>query len=130
MGRIYSGHKVSLNIHADVVRRGTNMRTFECAAYGIPQLIEDRPGLEAFFSSGDEIATFVEVEELQERLVRLLSDPVSASAMALRARRRVFKEHSYHHRCVALLEGVLPAKLLQGRLAALTRSGGVLELPC
>jgi len=130
MGRIYAGHRASLNLHAQVVRCGTNMRTFECAAYGIPQLIENRPGLERYFTPGEEIETFGDIEELQERLARLLAEPGRAEAMALRARRRAFAEHSYHHRCVALLEGILPSRLLRERLADLARPGGPLEVPC
>jgi spore maturation protein CgeB len=127
MGRIYARHRVSLNLHAQVVRRGTNMRTFECAAYGIPQLVENCPGLEAFFTPGEEIATFDGEENMLEALAWLLADPGRAAAMALRARRRALAEHSYHHRCITLLEGVLPPRLLQERLATLTRPGGPLE---
>jgi spore maturation protein CgeB len=129
MGAIYAAHRVALNLHATVVRRGTNMRTFECAGYAIPQLVESRPGLEAYFSPGEEIATFEDERDLSARLHELLAAPERAAAMATCARRRALAEHTYHHRCVALLQDVLPRRLLSERLAALGRDG-VLEGRC
>jgi len=118
MGRIYGRHQLSLNIHAEVVREGTNMRTFECAAYGIAQLVERRPGLERFFDLERELAVFSEESELVEKLAELLAAPERARALAHRARQRVQAEHSYHHRAVQLLDGVLPGAILRGRLQA------------
>ncbi|WP_157471874.1 CgeB family protein [Desulfuromonas sp. DDH964] len=118
MGRIYGRHQLSLNIHAEVVREGTNMRTFECAAYGIAQLVEKRPGLERFFDLERELAVFSEETELVEKLAELLAAPERAKALAHRARQRVLAEHSYYHRAVQLLDGVLPAAVLRGRLQA------------
>ncbi|HEU4949220.1 MAG TPA: glycosyltransferase [Candidatus Deferrimicrobiaceae bacterium] len=118
MGRVYAGHRLSLNVHAEVLRQGTNMRTFECAAYGIPQLVEYRPGIERFFTPGEEIATFSDEAEMLDRLSRLLSEPSQAAVLAANARRRALREHSYHRRAISLLEGVLPPDLLRNRLTA------------
>jgi spore maturation protein CgeB len=125
MGRVYAGHRVSLNIHAEVLRQGTNMRTFECAAYGIPQLVEYRPGIERFFTPGEEIATFSDEAEMLERLSGLLAEPSRAAGLAARARRRALREHSYHRRAVSLLEGIVPPDLLRDRLAAVERRMGL-----
>lgn len=125
MGRVYAGHRVSLNIHAEVLRQGTNMRTFECAAYGIPQLVEYRPGIERFFAPGEEIATFTDEAEMLERLSGLLAEPSWAAGLAARARRRALREHSYHRRAVSLLEGIAPPDLLRDRLAAVERRMGL-----
>jgi len=125
MGRVYAGHRVSLNIHAEVLRQGTNMRTFECAAYGIPQLVEYRPGIERFFTPGEEIATFSDEAEMLERLSGLLAEPSLAAGLAARARRRALREHSYHRRAVSLLEGIVPPDLLRDRLAAVERRMGL-----
>lgn len=125
MGRVYAAHRVSLNIHAEVLRQGTNMRTFECAAYGIPQLVEYRPGIERFFTPGEEIATFSDEAEMLERLSGLLAEPSRAAGMAARARRRALREHSYHRRAVSLLEGIMPPDLLRDRLAAAERRMGL-----
>ena len=98
MAAVYARHRISLNVHAQVVAEGTNMRTFECAGYGITQLVENRPGLAQLFEPDREIATYDEPEELAHALARLLADPKSAAVMAGRARHRALQEHTYCHR--------------------------------
>lgn len=107
MGSIYARHKISINIHARVVRQGTNMRTFECAAYGIPQLVEYREGLERYFEPGREIEVYRTLEELHEKSRRLLGESERSEKMAARAHRRALAEHTYVHRIRTLLEGVV-----------------------
>ena len=106
MGRVYARHRLSLNVHAAVLREGTNMRTFECAAYGIAQLVEHRPGLDALFDPEREIATYREAAEIPARVAALLADPDHLLAMARRARDRVLAGHTYRHRVAALLDGL------------------------
>ncbi len=113
MGDIYARHAVSLNVHAEVVREGTNMRTFECAAYGIAQLVEYRPGLEELFTLDDELAIYHEAAELPDAMAALLSDAPRQIQMAERARERVSAAHCYEHRVAALLTGVLQAPALK-----------------
>ena len=103
MAKVYSQHRVSLNVHAQVVAAGTNMRTFECAGYGIPQLVENRPGLTQLFEAGREIAIYDEPAELAQALSRLLADPKGAASMAERARHRALQEHTYAHRIEQML---------------------------
>ena len=98
MAKVYSQHRISLNVHAQVVVAGTNMRTFECAGYGIPQLVENRPGLTQLFEADREIAIYDEPAELAQALSRLLADPKGATTMAEHARHRVLQEHTYAHR--------------------------------
>jgi len=106
MGRVYARHRLSLNVHAAVLREGTNMRTFECAAYGIAQLVEHRPGLDALFEPGSEIATYREPGEIAHRVAALLADPGRCRAMAQRARERALARHTYRHRVAAMLDGL------------------------
>lgn len=103
MGRIYARHRISLNIHAKVVRQGTNMRTFECAGYGIPQVVEHREQIEAYFEPGKEILCFRDEEEMMEQIRALLRDPMRASRMAEAARSRALAEHTYRHRVETIL---------------------------
>ena len=98
MGEIYARHRASINIHAEVVREGTNMRTFECAGYEIPQVIESRPGIGDLFEPGYEIATYNAPEDLPEVAQWLLGDRARARRMAKRARARALGEHTYQHR--------------------------------
>lgn len=108
MGAVYARHKMSLNIHAQVVREGTNMRTFECAGYGIPQLVEYRKGIENYFTPEKEILCFRDENEMTAQIRFLLADPVRAQNMAGAARRRALAEHTYHHRIAAALGHLIP----------------------
>lgn len=103
MAAIYARHRASLNLHAAVVREGTNMRSFEAAGYGIPQLVEHRPGLDRLLEPGKELLSFANLEELQEGYARLKGDPAFAQAMAQRAQQRVLAEHTYQHRVRQIL---------------------------
>ena len=104
MGRIYSRYAMAINIHAQVVRGGTNMRTFECAGYAIPQAVEIRPGLEDYFEPEREIAVFRSSSEAVEKIERLIKDQKMLQAMAHRAREHALAAHTYHHRIKTLLK--------------------------
>lgn len=109
MGRAYARHAASLNVHATIVREGTNMRSFECAGYGIPQVVEYRPGLERYFEPDVEIAVYHEPTEVVDAVRALLADPRRARNMAERARARVRAEHTYRQRVIRALGDLLPA---------------------
>ena len=103
MGDIYARHLASLNIHADVVREGTNMRTFECAAYAIAQLVEYRRGIEAYFSLTDELYVYHDESELLDLMKHIEAFPDEARNRAARAHERVLSEHTYQRRIEQLL---------------------------
>ncbi len=104
LAKIYARHRISLNIHARVVRAGTNMRTFECAACDIAQLVEYRPGIEALFVPDEEICLFRSTEEFASILPRVLADSGLRKTLRHNARARVLAEHTYAHRLGTLLE--------------------------
>lgn len=103
MQATYARHDLSLNIHAGVVREGTNMRTFEAAGYGITQLVEYRPGIENLFDPASELPCFRTPEEAIDLARRLLAMPHIAQTMAVAARKRALAEHTYHHRVKTML---------------------------
>ena len=113
MGRVYARFAASLSIHAQVVRGGTNMRSFECAAYGVSQITELRPGLDALFEPDEEIATFNTRQEAPEVIAQVLRDRHTAGRFAERARKRAFYQHRYEHRVATLLHDLVPQRLLR-----------------
>jgi spore maturation protein CgeB len=113
MRAIYARYDASLNIHAQVVRGGTNMRTFECAAYGIAQIVEARPCLEDLFALDQEIITYTDANDIVEVVGSVLSDPVRAAAIAKRAQARVLDRHTYAHRIASMLRDLVPANRIQ-----------------
>jgi hypothetical protein len=107
MGRIYARYQVALNIHAAVVREGTNMRTFECAGYEVPQLVEYRTGLERFFEPEREILVFSSAQECLAQYERLQQDRKYAARLAENAKKRVRAEHTYTQRVATMLHGLI-----------------------
>lgn len=103
MGGVYAQYLAALNIHAEVVRCGTNMRTFECAAYGVPQLVEYRPGLDALFDIDREIYVFRDDQELLAMMIEVEMDVGEARARAAQAYERTLAEHTYAHRIREIL---------------------------
>ncbi len=106
MGAVYARHLASLNIHADVVKEGTNMRTFECAAYGVPQIVEYRPGIEAYFDLAEELYIYHHEAELIDLMKDVEEHPGEARKRAGRARARALAEHTYQRRIDALLQAL------------------------
>ncbi len=104
LGQVYGRFSASLNIHAGVVREGTNMRTFECAAFGIPQLVEQRPGLECYFAPDEEIMVFAGPDEAAAKMERLIGDRVLGARLARWAQTRALAEHTYDRRLLPLLQ--------------------------
>lgn len=102
MAAVYRHHQVSLNVHAQVVRGGTNMRTFECAGYGIPQVVEYLPGLDEFFEPEREILVYHSLDEMVTQLERLIADRRLADTLAVQAHKRALAEHTYEHRIRAV----------------------------
>ena len=66
--KVYSNYFVSLNIHSNVIKNGTNLKTFEASGFKVPQLVEYRPGLNNFFEPDTEIMVFSSIEEYKEKL--------------------------------------------------------------
>ena len=117
MAGIYARHRVSLNIHAQVIRTGTNMRTFECAGYRIAQVVDARAGVEAAFTPEREILTYIDPDDMVRQIRRLLQDPDRARSMARRARRRALDRHTYYHRVLTMLDGVIDPERLRAAAA-------------
>lgn len=88
---------------ADAVPRRITPRAFMAAACGTPVLVEGCPSVEAFFQPGEEVVTFQTAAEAVRAAKKLLADPVALAAMGQRARQRVLRQHTWHHRMRQLL---------------------------
>ena len=97
MYKLYNRHKLSINIHASVVRSGTNMRTFECAACGIPQLVEYRPGIDKYFDIEKEIIVFYSLEDLFEK-IHIINDDKKLFNLRTNSIQRAYLDHTYYNR--------------------------------
>ena len=104
MSKIYSNFSSSLNVHAQVVRHGTNMRTFECAAIGIPQLVEYRPHLEDYFLPGEDISVYNNEKDLCENYEEFIFDKKLQLSMIQSSRKKVLESHTYKNRIQSIIE--------------------------
>jgi spore maturation protein CgeB len=111
--RIFNASAINLNLHSSTYVDGVdprgdfvNPRTFELAACGAFQLVDERRLLPELFVPGVEVATFASVPELRDRIAHYLAHPEERAAIAAAGRRRVLAEHTYAARMGELLEVV------------------------
>lgn len=106
-----SGSAVGLNIHqqfgdgGDAARYGTgaNMRVFELACIGTPQLCDAKGDIPRHFTPDREIVLYRTVAELRAHARNLLADAPRRQALAEAARARALREHTWAHRLEELL---------------------------
>ncbi len=108
--RIFNATRININLHSSIQARElithgdfVNPRTFELAACGAFQLVDDRQLLEESFAE-DELARFGSMEELKEQISFYLKHDNERQAMAQKARARVLKEHTYERRMQQLMD--------------------------
>src|SRR5437870_2921773 len=109
--RALAGAKVGVNVHqqfgerGDLARYGTgaNMRVFELAAVGTPQLSDAKADIARHFTPDREIVLYRSVVELVDRARALLADDALRRRLAAAARERAVQEHTWRHRLEELL---------------------------
>jgi spore maturation protein CgeB len=113
--RALAGATLGVNIHqqfgdgGDPARYGTgaNMRVFELAAVGAPQLSDAKADIARHLTPDREIVLYRTVAELRDRARALLADEGLRRALAAAARQRALREHTWTHRIAELLSVVL-----------------------
>lgn len=107
--KIYNASKINLNLHSSVrsdrlVSGGdfVNPRTFELAAMGAFQLVDERSLMSELFAP-DELATFNTAEEMYSLVEHFLAHPEEREMYAERARTRVLHNHTYGQRMERLV---------------------------
>jgi len=108
--KIFNATKVNINLHSSVATDAlvpsgdfVNPRTFELAACGAFQLVDERALLPELFAA-DELATFTSMEQLLEKIDHYLAHPDERTAIVRRGRERVLREHTYAQRMQSLVE--------------------------
>lgn len=106
-----SGGTVGLNVHqqfgqsGDLSRYGTgaNMRVFELAAIGTPQISDAKADIARHLVPGREIVLYTSIAELRDQARALLADDARRRSLAVAARERALREHTWAHRLDELL---------------------------
>ncbi len=104
MLRTLSSVKISINIHGDFMRYGGNMRLFETAAIGTFQIVDDRPGISKWFTIGEHLVTFSDLDDLQSKVRYYLEHDDERQYIAQAARDHVLKHHRYDQRLESVEE--------------------------
>lgn len=108
--KIFNSSAINLNLHSSSERDGVepygdfvNPRTFELAACEAFQLVDNRELLPELFELGEELITFSNLKELEEKIDYYLANPEERRKLASAARARVLREHTYEHRLEQML---------------------------
>lgn len=109
--KIFNSTDINLNLHSSNERDGVdptgdfiNPRTFELAACGVFQLVDERALLAEVFEPGKEVATFSSVTELKEKIAYYREHPEERDQIARAGRARVLRDHTYDKRLAQMLE--------------------------
>ncbi len=118
--KIFNATEVNLNLHSSTERDGVepngdfvNPRTFELAAAGAFQLVDERTLLPELFIPGKEVITFKDTRELKEKMHYYLAHPEERLKVCTAARERAIREHTYVHRLREMLSIIYNSKYEQ-----------------
>lgn len=106
--KVFNATAINLNLHShtgeglDPAADFVNPRTFELAAAGAFQLVDQRRLLPELFTE-DEMVSFERTEEVPSLVRTWLRDPVGRRTIADAARQRVLRQHTYEQRMKDLL---------------------------
>lgn len=124
--KIYNGARINLNLHSSTYHEGVhpegdfvNPRTFEIAAAAGFQLVDERSELKELFRVGDEMITFVNIEDLKEKIAYYLARGEERNSIAQNSRIRVLAEHTLESRMTEMLIRVFAGRFefLKQRIA-------------
>ena len=108
--KIYNAGKINLNLHSSTSHEGVNPvgdfvnpRTFEIAACGGFQLVDERSELADLMAPGIEVATFNSIDDLGKKVNYYLKYEDEARSIAARGKKKVLKEHTIQHRMHEML---------------------------
>lgn len=108
--KIFNATKINVNLHSSSYHSGVNPfgdfinpRTFEIAACGAFQLVDERAYLTEHFTPDTEIVTFSSLQELRDKAIDYLQNDDKRREISAAARRRVLSENTYQHRMLELM---------------------------
>jgi spore maturation protein CgeB len=115
--KIFNATGININLHSSSERDGVdptgdfvNPRTFELAAAGGFQLVDERSLLAECFEAEREVVTFRNPRELKEKIAYYTDRPAERQAIADRARARALRDHTYDQRIRQMLSIIYSSK--------------------
>lgn len=108
--KIYNASLINLNLHSSGFHEAVNPkgdfvnpRTFEIAACGGFQLVDERSELIDLFEIGKELIVFKNGKELKEKIDHYLASPSDGVPIAKASKIRVLEEHTFSRRMKEML---------------------------
>lgn len=103
-GEAYRRVLLRSQLGLDIQDEGTQLarRMFEYAGCGIPVITRDRDEVRSCFEPGKEIFVYTDLEDLVEKVPRLLEDQELLARVGAAARQRVILQHDIVHRTTEL----------------------------
>ncbi|MCA0454186.1 MAG: glycosyltransferase [Chloroflexi bacterium] len=98
MLEVLSAAKMTINTHGDFMRYGGNMRLFEAAAVGVFQIADNLPGVQRWFTEGETIITYNDLDDLRAKVHYYLDHDTEREHIVQRAREHVYTHHTYTQR--------------------------------
>ena len=113
--RALAGADIGLNVHQQVpplgdparYGHGANLRVFELAALGTPQLCDAKADISPLFAPDREIVLYRDIAELRAQVERMRRDPAWRASLGAAARQRVLADHTWENRLRTLLSVAL-----------------------
>jgi hypothetical protein len=104
MLRITQAAKIVINAHGDFMRYGGNMRLFEVGGVGAFQIADDRPGVSQWFTVGEHLVTYRDLDHLRELVRYYLDHDDERQRIAAAGQAHVYAHHTYDQRMARLLQ--------------------------
>lgn len=98
----YRQTAINFNTTSMQMKGALNQRVFDVPASGGFLLTDRRDQLDAAFEVGREVVCYDAPEEIGERVRYYLDHPAARARVALKARQRIEREHSYAHRLASV----------------------------
>ena len=118
--KVFNASDININLHSSHERDGVdpfgdflNPRTFELAASGVFQLVDERSLLAEAFEVGKEMVTFTGVGDLKQKIGHYLAHPEERAAVVAASRARVLREHTYGARIKQMLSIIYSSRYEQ-----------------
>jgi spore maturation protein CgeB len=104
MLRITQAARIVVNTHGDFMRYGGNMRLFEVCGVGALQITDDRPGVREWFTEGEHMAIYRDLDHLRELVAYYLGHPDERQRIAAAGQAHVYAHHTYDQRMARLVD--------------------------
>ena len=110
--KIYRSAKIALNLHYPDSKEGLNTRTFDILACGGCELVDYKQILVKHFKIGKEIISYRNLEELHQLVAYYCENIQELKEISKRGRKRILKEHTWHHRVDKILTTIREKKVV------------------